>query len=40
MQGCSVVCWDMNEAENEITVNHIRKNLGKESYGFKVNHTK
>merc|ERR1711953_219768 len=35
-KGCSVVCWDMNEAENEKTVNYIRKTLGKESYGFKV----
>ena len=26
----------MNEAENEKTVNYIRKTLGKESYGFKV----
>lgn len=34
-KGCKVICWDVNEAGNETTVQAIRSSGG-EAYGFKV----
>ena len=33
--GATVVCWDINEANNEITVDEIKKMGGASAHGYK-----